>query len=85
MQIPISIFLVIWIVFILVFFVAAFVSIHQMNKFAIRGKGATLPTTIFIGVCSVVLVFTLIFLLTADWNQSLQFGDFVSSSPYISY
>jgi len=84
MRIPISIFLAIWAVFIFIFFGASCISVYQMKKFAIRGKGATVPTVMFVSVCSVVLILTLLYLLTVDWNQMFQLGDLVTPSPYLS-
>lgn len=83
MSIPISIFLAVWAVFMLVFLAAAFLSVYQMKRFAIRGKGATLPTALFMGVSGIVMIVTILYLLTVDWNQALRIGAFGATSPYL--
>jgi len=83
MRIPISIFLAIWAVFMLVFLITSTLTVYQMKKYAIRGPGATVPTAMFIGVSSVILIVTILYLMMADWSRVLDLGGIGAPSAYI--
>lgn len=83
MRIPISIFLAVWAVFMLVFLVAAFLTVFQMKKFGIRGPGATVPTAAFIGASAVIFLITIVYLMTVNWGLMFDIGNISAPSPYL--
>ena len=85
MRIPISIFLAIWAVFMLVFVITSFLTVFQMKKYGIRGPGATMPTALFIGVSSVILIITIIYLMFVNWNLVFDLGNLPAPTPYIPF
>jgi hypothetical protein len=75
-MIPISIFLLVWLVLLLIWTFFAIISSVQMLRFAVSGPMAYYSTGFFMMICVIVLAATLFYLLTADWSLVLNLGIF---------
>lgn len=81
-MLPLSIFLIIWLVLLGVYFFVALVSIIQMARYAIASTTAYTVTAIYIAIAGLVIIVTAIYLLTVNWSQVLDLTN-VFRSPYL--
>ncbi|MBU1034776.1 hypothetical protein KKF59_02355 [Patescibacteria group bacterium] len=77
-MIPLSIFLIIWLVLLLAYVALAFISIVQMMRFALVGKMAYFSTFIFLSVAAIIILIVSIYLTTVDWTLNLSFGEIIT-------
>ena len=75
-MIPLSIFLLAWLVLLLIWMFFAIISSTQMLRFAVSGPMAYYATGFFMMVCVLVIAATLLYLISADWSLVLNFGIF---------
>ncbi len=75
-MIPISIFLLVWLVLFLIWTFFAIISSVQMLRFAVSGPMAYYATGFFMMVCVLVVAATLFYFINADWSLVLNFGIF---------
>lgn len=73
-MIPLSLFLVIWLVLIGIYAIVALITIVQMTRFAISGSVATLVILLYVVVAGLALGGTAMYLFGIDWNTTIEFG-----------
>jgi hypothetical protein len=83
-MIPLSIFLIAWLVLLGIYALLALVSIVQMVRFGVSGSMTYFSTGIYLAVAAFVLTATVLYFLTVDWSLGLDVGSLFSSSPYLS-
>jgi hypothetical protein len=79
MVIPLSIFLVVWLVLLAIFSLVALVSVIQMLRFGVAGPGTYVSTGFFLIVVALVVGSTLLYLTGVDWSLGLTLGDVTAS------
>jgi len=83
-MIPLYVFLLAWLIFLVLYGVMALVSMLQFVRFGVAGTGTWLSTITFLVVALCVVFGTGWYLLGADWMQTLNlFGSLSSSVPLI--
>ncbi len=70
-MLPLSYFLLAWIILLAIFGLVALISIMQMLRYGVVGIGTYLSTILFLLVSMVVVLGTGIFLTRVDWTQSM--------------
>jgi hypothetical protein len=70
-MIPLVYFLFAWLILVLLFAIAALVSVLMALRYGLSGPLTTLSTLVFLGVTCLVLVGTAGYLLNVDWTQSI--------------
>lgn len=77
-MIPLSVFLIIWLLLLLAYAILSLISIIQMLRFALVGKMAYFSTFIFLAVAAVIILIVSIYLMTVDWTLNLSFGEIIA-------
>ena len=77
-MIPLSIFLIIWLVFLAVFLFIAALSILQMLRFGIHGPVTKWTTVLFIAASAGIIVTSLVLLSGLDLNESIDISNSLS-------
>lgn len=77
-MLPLSIFLVIWLVLLGFYGLAALFSVIQMVRFGIAGAATYVSTAIYMGIAGLVIAACLLYFLTVDWSAILDVGGIVS-------
>ena len=70
-MLPLSYFLLAWIILLAIFGLVALISIMQMLRYGVVGIGTYLSTILFLLVSMVVVLGTGIFLTRVDWTHSM--------------
>lgn len=83
-MVPISYFLIAWIILLSLYLIMAMVSVLQMVRFGIAGFGTYASTTIFIALLVITVVGSGLYFLTVDWSGSLGFFAGISNSPFLN-
>ena len=78
-MIPLSYFLIFWLVLIVIHAIASFISIVQMTRFSVAGPMVYVSTIGFLAVSLLVILTTGAYLLTVDWSQALDVGSVFST------
>lgn len=77
-MLPLSIFIVIWLVFLGIFGLLSLASVVQMVRFGVSGSITYISTGIFL-VVSALVIFTIgMYLLTVDWSSGFDIGGIFS-------
>lgn len=80
-MIPLSYFLLAWLVFFIIFGITAFMSVVQMLRFGVAGAGTYLSTGVFLTLSFLVILGCSIYFLNVDWQQTINiFGGFTGAS-----
>lgn len=83
-MLPLSIFLLVWLVFLGIHLVMSFITVVQMMRFGIAGFGTVASTTAFLGLTTVILLVSGAFFLTVDWSQTVSLFEGFVASPYFN-
>lgn len=83
-MIPLSFFLIAWLIFLGIYGILALVSIMQMVRFGVAGSMTYFSTAIYIVVAFIAIGATAAYLLTVDWNLALDLGGIFTATPYLS-
>ncbi|MEK7655706.1 MAG: hypothetical protein AAB386_03440 [Patescibacteria group bacterium] len=83
-MIPLSIFLLAWLILLLIWMFFAIISSTQMLRFAVSGPMAYYATGFFMMISVIILAATIFYLLTADWSLVLNIGIF-QLTPDVSF
>lgn len=68
---PLYILPLIWFVLLAIFAIMALLSVIQLLRYGIAGPGTYLTTTLFLVVCIVTVVGASAYLVTINWQQSI--------------
>ncbi|HVM90941.1 MAG TPA: hypothetical protein VMU11_03540 [Verrucomicrobiae bacterium] len=79
-MIPLVYFLFAWLVLVLLFAIAALVSVIMALRFGLTGPLTTFSTAIFLGVACIVLIGMAAYLAGVDWSQSISLFNFSPSN-----
>ncbi|MCC7522602.1 hypothetical protein IT407_02280 [Candidatus Uhrbacteria bacterium] len=82
MAIPLTFFLLAWLVLVGLFLLASAISIMMYLRFGIAGSMTFLSTLLFVGVSGLVLFITASYLVSVDWSQSVLIGAPISGLQY---
>ncbi|MBU1032989.1 MAG: hypothetical protein ABII13_04420 [Patescibacteria group bacterium] len=82
-MIPLSYFLIAWLVLIGIYAVMSFLSLLQLYRFGIAGPGTYTSSVVFLLVSGAVIVGSLIYFLTVDWSLALNLGGIIPAAPQI--
>ena len=74
MTIPLSVFLIVWLVLLAIFSILSLVSVIQMLRFGLAGPGTYVSTALFLVVTAVVVGGTLLALVNVDWSLGFSVG-----------
>lgn len=80
-MIPLSYFLIAWLVFLGLYAIMSFISVIQMVRFGIAGSGTYLSTVLFLCVAFLVIFGTGWFLIGTDWTQGVNAFSWLEASP----
>lgn len=84
-MIPLSVFLLVWIVFLGIHIIFSLITVIQMTRFGIAGFGTYASTTAFLVILGITLLLCGGFFLTVDWSQPFTlFDGFLGSSPFLN-
>lgn len=79
-MIPLSLFLIIWLVLLGVYAILAFFSVIQMLRYGVAGPMSVFSTGIFLVVAVLVIAGTGLYLLTVDWSLGIEIGGLTDAS-----
>ena len=82
-MIPLSYFLIAWILLIALYAVLAVVTVIQMVRFAVASNMTYFSTAVFLIVAFLGLGATLVYFLTVDWTSGVNLGT-IFQAPTIS-
>lgn len=82
MAIPLTFFLLAWIVLVGLFLLASAISLMMYLRFGIAGSMTFVSALLFVGVSSLVLFLTAGYLVSVDWTQTVQIGAPVAGLEY---
>lgn len=82
MAIPLTFFLLAWLVLVGLFVLASAISLMMYLRFGIAGSMTFLSALLFVGVSGLVLFVTATYLVNVDWSQEFILGAPVSSLQY---
>ncbi len=80
-MIPLYLFLLAWFVFLGFYGLMSLVSVFQLMRYGIAQTGTWVTTMLFCTVALLVVIGAGFFLLSTDWNQSLNILGAFSSNP----
>lgn len=83
-MIPLSIFLIAWLVLLGIYGLLALVSIVQMVRFGVAGSMTYFSTVIYVVVAFIAIGATTLYILTVDWSLALDVGGIFAGSPFLS-
>ena len=73
-MIPLTLFLFVWLILLVIFLLFALISVVQMLRYSVAGTTAYITTSVFIGVVAVTIFSTGLFLVNVDWSQGFNLG-----------
>ena len=79
-MIPLTIFLIIWLVLIGIYALLSLISMIQMIRFGVMGSMTYFSTALFVVVAALALGLTALYLINVDWSQSLNLATLLSPS-----
>ncbi len=82
MAIPLSFFLIAWLVMVGLFLLASAISLMMYLRFGLAGSMTFLSALLFVGVTALVLFMTAGYLINVDWTQTVQIGAPVEGLQY---
>jgi hypothetical protein len=82
MAIPLSFFLIAWLVLVGLFLLASAISLMMYLRFGLAGSMTFLSALLFVGVTAVVLFMTSGYLISVDWSQTVQIGTQIEGLQY---
>ncbi|MFA5936027.1 MAG: hypothetical protein WC787_04215 [Patescibacteria group bacterium] len=74
-MIPLSIFLIAWLILLGIYVLLALVSMTQMIRFSVASSMTYFSTGVFLLVAILVISVTGIYLMTVDWTLGLDMGN----------
>lgn len=80
-MIPLSYFLIAWLVFLGLYAIMALISVLQMVRFGIAGSGTYLSTVLFLCASFLIVFGTGWFLIGVDWTQGVNAFGWLGSTP----
>jgi hypothetical protein len=73
-MIPLSVFLLIWIVLLVIYALLALVSVIQMIRFGVASTMTYFSTGVFLVVALIAIAATCVYFTTVDWSLGLNIG-----------
>lgn len=81
--IPISIFLIPYAIFLVIFFVFAFFSLYHMFRFGVTNFTTFFMSFAFIALSVIILFISYEYIAGIDWQRDIQIFDIFGKSEYI--
>ena len=82
-MIPLSLFLIAWIAFLVLYGIMSLLAIMQITRFGVAGAGTWLSVLLFTVVAFVIIFASGWYMLGVDWSQSVDlFGWLAGASAY---
>lgn len=83
-MIPLSTFLIAWLIFLGLYGILALISIMQMVRFGVAGSMTYFSTAIYLVVALIAIGATAAYLMTVDWTLALDLGGVLNATPYLT-
>ena len=80
-MIPLSVFLIAWLVFLGLYAVMSLASVLQMLRFGIAGFGTWASTSLFLLVAFVVIAGSGFYFMSVDWTQTVDVFTWLGHTP----
>jgi hypothetical protein len=83
-MIPLSYFLIAWLVLLGLYFLMSMISVMQMVRFGIAGFGTYAATGIYLVIFVLTVLGCSVYFLTVDWTEIVVLFEGLANSPFLN-